>query len=261
MNLVRKHSFQLTQELGLTMKEAASRVFSNAPGSYGANISAWVKSNEWDGETQLQRQFLARKCYAFNSDKPTVMEYRSDLFRAVLRNCEVTLQSVDCDDLLSITDVPHFYDADPTKLIQSLRFDDERPVSLLIKTTRKHGEDVLTTSESIRLDAMTKILSPNYYEQILRHNTDGVKEISNCLRNILGWCVTSGEVDTMIFEIAYGIFLDDSSMQKRLRQHDESSFRDLLAIFLRAGDTRYWEATRDKLEKLRALKKFTETLQ
>jgi magnesium chelatase subunit H len=261
MNLVRKHSFQLTQELSMTIREAASRVYSNAAGSYGANIAAWIKSNEWEGEIQLQRQFLARKCYVFNSDKPSVMEYKSDLFRAALRNCELTIQGIECDELISIIDVPHFYDADPTKLIQSLRFDNERPVCLLTKTTRKHGEDVLTISESIRLDAMSKILSPNYYEAILSHDSRGVKMISNCLRNILGWAVTSGEVDTMIFEIAYGIFMDDSTMQKRLREKDESSFRNLLATFLRAGETRYWDATRDKLEKLRALKKFTETLQ
>lgn len=261
MNLVRKHSFQLTQELNMSMREAASRVFSNAAGSYGANIAAWIKSNEWEGEIQLQRQYLARKCYVFNSDKPAVMEYKSDLFRATLRNCELTVQGIDCDELLSITDVPHFYDADPTKLIQSLRFDNERPVCLLVKTTRKHGEDVLTISESIRLDAMSKILSPNYYEDILSHNNEGVRAISNCMRNILGWSVTSGEVDTMIFEIAYGIYMDDSVMQKRIREMDETSFRHLLATFLRAGEMRYWDATRDKLEKLRALKKFTETLQ
>lgn len=112
MNFVRKHSFQLTQELGnLTLREAATRVFSNAAGSYSANIAAWVKSNEWESELQLQRQFLARKCYAFNSDKPGMMEYKSELFRACLRSCEVVVQNLDLNDILSITDVPHYYDA------------------------------------------------------------------------------------------------------------------------------------------------------
>eukprot|EP00558_Chaetoceros_sp_UNC1202_P008817 CAMPEP_0197252470 /NCGR_PEP_ID=MMETSP1429-20130617/61555_1 /TAXON_ID=49237 /ORGANISM="Chaetoceros sp., Strain UNC1202" /LENGTH=54 /DNA_ID=CAMNT_0042714867 /DNA_START=1 /DNA_END=161 /DNA_ORIENTATION=- len=54
------------------MREAATRIFSNAAGEYSANIAAWVKTNEWECEMQLQKQFMARRCYAFNSDKPGV---------------------------------------------------------------------------------------------------------------------------------------------------------------------------------------------
>ena len=258
MNFVRKHAFQMTQELSCTLREAATRIFSNAAGSYSANIAAWVKSNEWDDETQLQRQFLARKCYAFNSDKPGMMEYKSEVFKAALRNSDVTVQNLDLNDILSITDVPHYYDSDPTKVIQALRFDDRRPICLLAKTTRS-GTDVHTLSETIRIDSMSKILSPDYYERILRRNDDGVREISNCLRNMLGWALTSGNVDTFLFEIASSIFMEDREMCTKLREKDNASFRNLLATFVKAGEQGYWDTSDNKIRRLRELKKFAES--
>lgn len=258
MNYVRKHAFQMTQELSCTLREAATRVFSNAAGSYSANISAWVKSNEWESETQLQRQFLARKCYAFNSDKPGLMEYKSETFKAALRNTDVTIQNLDLNDILSITDVPHYYDSDPTKVIQALRFDGRKPVCLLAKTTSE-GTVVHTLSETIRIDSMSKILSPDYYEKILRQNDDGVKEISNCLRNMLGWSLTSGNVDTFLYEIASSIFMEDKTMCTKLREKDIASFRHLLATFVKAGEMGYWETSDLKIRRLKELKKFADS--
>jgi len=258
MNYIRKHSFQMTQELNCTLREAATRVFSNAAGSYSANISAWIKSNEWESETQLQRQFLARKCYAFNSDKPGMMEYKSEMFKAALRNSDITIQNLDLNGILSITDVPHYYDSDPTKVIAALRFDGKVPLCLLSKSSSE-GTDVHTLAETIRIDSMSKILSPEYYEKILAHNDDGVREISNCLRNMLGWAVTSGNVDTFLFEIANSIFIEDKDMCMKLRKMDNISFRNLLATFVKAGEQGYWETSEMKIRRLRELKKFAES--
>jgi len=258
MNYIRRHAFQMTQELNCDIREAATRVFSNAAGSYSANISAWIKSNEWENETQLQRQFLARKCYAFNSDKPGMMEYKSEAFKAALRNSDVTIQNLDLNEILSITDVPHYYDSDPTKVIAALRFDELKPVCLLAKTNSE-GTEVHTLAETIRIDSMSKILSPDYYEKILKQNHDGVKEISNCLRNILGWAVTSGNVDTFLFEIASSIFMEDREMCTLLREKDNASFRNLLATFVKAGEHGYWETSDVKIRRLRELKKFAES--
>jgi len=118
---------------------------------------------------------------------------------------------------------------------------------------------VHTLSETIRIDSMSKILSPEYYEKILRQNDDGAKEISNCLRNMLGWAVTSGNVDTFLFEIASSIFMEDKDMCTRLREKDNNSFRNLLATFVKAGEYGYWETSELKIRRLRELKKFAES--
>jgi CobN/Magnesium Chelatase len=57
-------------EFGISVRDAATRVFSNAAGSYSANVGLAIENGGWEDETQLQQQFLSRKGFSFNADKP-----------------------------------------------------------------------------------------------------------------------------------------------------------------------------------------------
>lgn len=130
----------------------------------------------------------------------------------------------------------------------------------MAKTIKDGTEvEVHSLSETIRLDAMSKILSPDYFEKLLSQSNNGVRDISNCLRNILGWAVTSGEVDTFIFDIANSLFLEDAKMQLRLREKDNNNFRNMVATFLKAGEHGYWDTSDAKIRRLRELKKYAES--
>ena len=94
-NFVRKHALEQAEAAGVTLREAATRVFSNAAGSYSANVVLAIENGGWDGEQQLQEQFLTRKGFAFNADKPGMMEQQQDLFRAALSTVQVTFQNLD----------------------------------------------------------------------------------------------------------------------------------------------------------------------
>ena len=55
MNFVRKHAREQMAELGLaTMREAATRIFSNSSGSYSSNVNLAVENSSWSDEAQLQ---------------------------------------------------------------------------------------------------------------------------------------------------------------------------------------------------------------
>merc|ERR1719297_603057 len=125
-NFVRKHALEHAEELGVDVRTAATRVFSNAAGSYSANVGLAIENGGWEDETQLQDQFLTRKGFAFNADKPGMMEQQADLFKAALKTVDVTFQNLDSSEI-SITDVSHYYDSDPTKVVQGLRDDKRKP--------------------------------------------------------------------------------------------------------------------------------------
>ncbi len=44
----------------------------------------------WEDEQQLQQQFPTLKGFAFNVDKQGMMEQQADLFKAALKNVDVT---------------------------------------------------------------------------------------------------------------------------------------------------------------------------
>merc|ERR1719198_361351 len=72
-NFVRKHALEQAEEMSCSVREAATRVFSNAAGSYSANVGLAIENGGWEDESQLQEQFVGRKGFAFNADKPGMM--------------------------------------------------------------------------------------------------------------------------------------------------------------------------------------------
>jgi len=251
MNFVRKHALEQAKELGVSLRDAACRVFSNSAGSYSANVGLAIENGGWEDETQLQEQFLTRKGFAFNADKPGMMEQQADLFRAALKRVDVTFQNLDSSEI-SITDVSHYYDSDPTKVVQGLRDDKKKPVSLMADTTTANAQ-VRTLAETVRLDARTKLLNPKFYEGMLSTGYEGVREIQKRLRNTMGWSATAGEVDNFVFEDANAVFIEDAEMQKRLLDTNPNAFRDMVTTFLEANGRGYWETSEENIERLQEL--------
>ena len=251
MNFVRKHAKEQAEELGVTLRDAAARVFSNSAGSYSANVGLAIENGGWEDESQLQDQFLTRKGFAFNADKPGMMEQQAELFKAALKKVDVTFQNLDSSEI-SITDVSHYYDSDPTKVVQGLRDDKRKPIALMADTTTANAQ-VRTLSETVRLDARTKLLNPKFYEGMLSTGYEGVREIQKRLRNTMGWSATAGEVDNFVFEDANDTFINDPEMQQRLLDTNPNAFRDMVTTFLEANGRGYWDTSEENIERLQQL--------
>jgi len=252
MNFVRKHALEQAAELEISVREAATRVFSNSSGSYSSNVNLAVENSSWSDEQQLQEMYLKRKSFAFNSDRPGAGgEASREVFETALKTVDVTFQNLDSSEI-SLTDVSHYFDSDPTKLVQGLRSDRKTPSSYIADTTTANAQ-VRTLGETVRLDARTKLLNPKWYEGMLSSGYEGVREIQKRLTNTLGWSATSGQVDNWVYEDANSTFIDDPDMAKRLMDSNPNSFRKLVATFLEANGRGYWEASEDQLEKLKQL--------
>lgn len=252
MNYVRKHAMEQAEELGVSVREAATRIFSNASGSYSSNVNLAVENASWTDEKQLQDMYLSRKSFAFDSDAPGVgMLEKRKTFELALATADATFQNLDSSEI-SLTDVSHYFDSDPTKLVQGLRKDGRAPSSYIADTTTANAQ-VRTLSETVRLDARTKLLNPRWYEGMMKSGYEGVREIEKRLTNTVGWSATSGQVDNWVYEEANTTFIEDEEMRKRLMDTNPNSFRKLLQTFLEANGRGYWETSEDNLERLREL--------
>uniref|UniRef100_A0A2N9IQT3 CobN/magnesium chelatase domain-containing protein n=1 Tax=Fagus sylvatica TaxID=28930 RepID=A0A2N9IQT3_FAGSY len=145
-NYVRKHTLEQAKALGVGVREAATRVFSNASGSYSSNINLAVENSSWNDEKQLQDMYLSRKSFAFDSDVPGAgMTEKRKVFEMALSTAEATFQNLDSSEI-SLT-------------------------------------DVRTLAETLRLDARTKLLNPKWYEGMMVTGYEGVREIEKRLTN------------------------------------------------------------------------------
>ncbi|MDB9487019.1 magnesium chelatase subunit H [Dolichospermum circinale CS-537/01] len=251
MNFVRKHALKQAEDMGINLRQAATRVFSNASGSYSSNINLAVENSTWDSEAELQEMYLKRKSFSFNSDNPGVMDESRQIFETTLKTADATFQNLDSSEI-SLTDVSHYFDSDPTKLVASLRADGKKPSSYIADTTTANAQ-VRTLSETVRLDARTKLLNPKWYEGMLSHGYEGVRELSKRLVNTTGWSATAGAVDNWIYEDTNETFIKDEEMQKRLMNLNPHSFRKIVSTLLEMNGRGYWETSEENLDRLREL--------
>ena len=129
MNFVRKHALDQAEEMGINLRQAATRVFSNASGSYSSNVNLAVENSSWEEEQELRDMYLNRKSFAFNSDNPGVMDEGRDIFEKSLKTADATFQNLDSSEI-SLTDVSHYFDSDPTKVVASLRDDGKKTLCI-----------------------------------------------------------------------------------------------------------------------------------
>jgi magnesium chelatase subunit H len=251
MNFVRKHALKQADEMGVSLRQAATRVFSNASGSYASNVNLAVENSSWEEETELQEMYLKRKSFAFNADNPGVMDQSRGLFESALKTADATFQNLDSSEI-SLTDVSHYFDSDPTKLVASLREDGKAPAAYVADTTTANAQ-VRTLSETVRLDSRTKMLNPKWYEGMLSHGYEGVRELSKRLVNTMGWSATAGAVDNWVYEDANSTFIKDPEMCKRLMDLNPNSFRRMVTTLLEVNGRGYWETSDENIEKLQEL--------
>lgn len=251
MNFVRKHAMAQAEEFGMSLRNAATRIFSNASGSYAANVNLAVENSSWEEEQELRDMYLARKSFSFNCDNPGMMEQSRGLLESSLKTADVTFQNLDSSEI-SLTDVSHYFDSDPTKVVASLRDDGKKPTSFVADTTTANAQ-VRSLSETVRLDARTKLLNPKWYEGMLSNGYEGVRELSNRLVNTMGWSATADAVDNWVYEDTNDTFINDPEMCQRLMDLNPNSFRRMVTTLLEVNGRGYWETSDENIERLQEL--------
>jgi magnesium chelatase subunit H len=226
-------------------------VFSNASGSYSSNVNLAVENSTWEEESELQEMYLSRKTFAFNADNPGEMSQRRGVFEAAMKTADVTFQNLDSAEI-SLTDVSHYFDSDPTKLIAGLRADGKAPTSYIADTTTANAQ-VRSLSETIRLDSRTKLLNPKWYEGMLNSGYEGVREVAKRLNFTLGWSATSGAVDNFVYEEANDTFINDPEMRQRLMDLNPHSFRRIVGTLLEVHGRGYWQTSDQNIAQLQEI--------
>ncbi|MDB9312302.1 cobaltochelatase subunit CobN [Spirulina sp. CS-785/01] len=242
----------------------AELIHQNCPDSIGSIYKVLLREEIWRSlkfdnksnfkiieSNHLEDMYLNRKSFSFNSDNPGVMDTNRDIFESSLSTADVTFQNLDSSEI-SLTDVSHYFDSDPTKVVSKLRKDGKQPASYIADTTTANAQ-VRTLSETVRLDARTKMLNPKWYEGMLSHGYEGVRELSKRLVNTMGWSATAGAVDNWVYEDTNDTFIKDEEMCKRLMDMNPNSFRKMVSTLLEVNGRGYWETSEENLDRLREL--------
>lgn len=246
-NFVKKHTLAHQARLGCDLETAALRVFSNAEGAYGANVNLLIDNGAWSHEDELAETWAKRKGFAYGRNGRPVE--RVDLLERVLAQVELAYQNLESVEL-GVTAIDQYVDSlgGISRAAAKAR---GTPVPVYIADPSRGTGTVRTLAEQVALEARTRLLNPKWYEGMLRHGYEGVRQIEAHVTATMGWSATTGQVAPWVYEHVSRTFVLDPEMRERLARLNPTASARVASRLLEAHDRRYWQPDPATLEALR----------
>ncbi|MFN2288568.1 MAG: magnesium chelatase subunit H [Chromatocurvus sp.] len=247
LNFVRKHALAYQEEHGVDLETAALRVFSNAEGVYGSNVNLLIDNSRWEDEGELADTYTQRKCYAYSRSGQAAPQ--PALLNDMLSTVQLAYQNLDSVEV-GITTVDHYFDTlgGISRAVKRSRGEDV-PVYISDQTT-SNGK-IRTLSEQVALETRTRVLNPKWYESVLEHGFEGVRQIESHVTNTMGWSATTGQVAPWVYQKMSETFILDEDMRKRLARLNPAASVKVANRLLEAHDRQYWNPDAATLDALR----------
>ena len=247
LNFVRKHALAFQAEHGGSIADASLRVFGNADGAYGSNVNHMLDHGGWSDEDELAQAFLRRKGFAYDTTGAT--RRHDALLSTVLSQVDVAYQNLDSVEL-GVTTVDHYFDT-LGGIARAVRAKRGEATSVYIGDQTRGDGIVRTLSEQVTLETRTRALNPKWYEALLEHGYEGVRQIEAHVTNTLGWSATTGQVAPWIYQQLSDTYVLDDAMRRRLAELNPTATLKIANRLIEAHERRYWSPDRSVIEMLR----------
>jgi magnesium chelatase subunit H len=247
-NFVRKHSLDYQARHSCDLETAALRVFGNAEGAYGSNVNLLVESGRWENEDELADAFAKRKGFAYGRTGRPVKH--TALLESVLADVDLAYQNLESVEL-GVTSIDHYFDTlgGISRAVRRAKGGKAAPV-YISDQTRGDGT-VRSLSEQVAIETRTRMLNPKWYEGMLKHGYEGVRQIEAHVTNTMGWSATTGQVAPWVYQQLTQTFMLDPEMRDRLARLNPTASARVANRLLEANDRKYWTPDEQVLSALR----------
>ena len=247
-NFVRKHTMAMVTETGTPLETAALRVFSNADGAYGGHVNQLIESGAWTEEEELANMFTTRKCFAHGRNGQASAQ--SSVMKAVLKRVDLAYQNLESIEL-GITTVDHYFDS-LGGISRAAKQAGGQDIPVYIGDQTRGKAQVRTLADQVALETRTRALNPKWYEGMLKHGHEGVRNIESHLTNTMGWSATTGQVAPWVYQQFTQTYVLDEVMRNRLAELNPKAAAKVVHRLLEAHRRDFWKpdaATLEALEK------------
>jgi len=248
MNFVRKHSLAYQREHGCSLEVAALRVYGNAEGAYGSNVNNLVESSRWGDEDELAETYKRRKGFAYGRTGRAVQQ--TALLTSALTDVQLTYQNLDSVEL-GVTTVDNYFDTlgGITQAVKMAKGGKTPPVYIGDQT--KGEAAVRSLQEQVALETRTRMLNPKWYEGMLEHGYEGVRQIEVHVTNTMGWSATTGQVQPWVYQQLSETFMLDPAMRERLAKLNPTASSRVAERLIEASERNFWQPDAKTLDALR----------
>lgn len=247
-NFVRKHVLEYQAQHGCDLETAALRVFGNAEGAYGSNVNHLIDNGRWSDEDELAEAYTRRKSFAF--DRRGRLTQQRDLLQSALAGAQLAYQNLDSVEL-GVTTVDHYFDTLGGISRAIRRANGGHAPQVYIGDQTQSAGAVRTLSEQVALEAHTRMLNPKWYQGMLEHGYEGVRQIEAHISNTMGWSATTGQIAPWVYRNLTQTFVLDSAMRERLASLNPTASARVASRLIEAQERQYWKPDPEMLAALR----------
>ena len=248
-NFVRKHALRYQEEHGCDLETASLRVYGNAESTYGSNVNHLIENSQWDKEDELAETYTRRKSFAYGRSGRPVQHAK--LLNSVLSDVQLTYQNLDSVEL-GVTTVDTYFDTlgGVNSAVKRAKGGVAAPVYISDQTSG--SGTIRTLSEQVSLETRTRTLNPKWYEGMLEHGYEGVRQIEVHVTNTMGWSATTGEVQPWVYQQLTQTFILDPEMRARLAKLNPTASAKVANRLIEASERKFWQPDEKTLAALRA---------
>jgi magnesium chelatase subunit H len=230
-------------EHGGDMEAASLRVFGNADGAYGSNVNNLIESGAWENEDELAETYTRRKGFAYGRAGKPVQQ--PELLKSILKGVDLAYQNLDSVEL-GVTTVDNYFDTlgGVSRAIKRAK----GTVAPVYIGDQTKGEGVVRTlNEQVALETRTRMLNPKWYEGMLKHGYEGVRQIETHVTNTMGWSATTGQVEPWVYQRLTQTYVLDPEMRERLATLNPTASAKIADRLIEAHKRGYWTPDPDLL--------------
>ena len=256
-NFIRKHALAYIAEQGGDLETASLRVFGNAEGAYGSNVNSLVDNSRWEDGDELAETYSRRKGFAYGRAGRPVQQAK--LLQSVLAGVQLAYQNLDSVEL-GVTTVDTYFDTlggisraiQRAKSVKGGPSAETAPVYIGDQTRDANGSGtVRTLTDQVALETRTRMLNPKWYEGMLKHGYEGVRQIEVHVTNTMGWSATTGQVQPWVYQQLSETFMLDPEMRDRLAKLNPTASARVANRLIEASERNFWKPDAKMLEALR----------
>ncbi|QDL10028.1 magnesium chelatase subunit H [Brasilonema octagenarum UFV-E1] len=250
-NFIRKHALALKAQ---GVENVSARLFSNPAGDFGSLVNDRVVDSNWESGDELGDTWQGRNVFSYGrQDKG---QARPEVLTQLLQTSDRIVQEIDSVEY-GLTDIQEYY-ANTGGLKKAAEKQRGKKVTTSFVESFSKDTTPRNLDDLLRMEYRSKLLNPKWAEAMANQGSGGAYEISQRMTALIGWGGTADFTDNWVYDQAADTYALDAEMAEKLRKANPEAFRNLVGRMLEAHGRGFWEASEDKLQKLRELYELTD---
>jgi len=229
---------------------AASRVYSEKPGSYGNGLAEKIGATEsWNTSEDLVDTYLTRSSYIYATVKngtPVYGQAAKDTFVSVLKNVQATVQLRDSTyGALDNDDVAQYLGG----LTLAAKWASGKDVDSYIANTRLGLDNlkIQTLRQFVSQELDSRLLNPKFVEEMLKEGYAGSETLAKWISNTFLIDATTGAISDNDWHDLAATYIFNDAVRAKL---DPYALQAMIGYEMEAARKGMWQASKEDLTQL-----------